>query len=61
MEFNIDKWRVMNVGRENPHKYNIIKVTLNKSECERDLGIQVSSDLRPRKQCIEVGNRANSV
>ena len=32
---------------------------LNRSECERDLGVQVSSDLRPRKQCIEARNRAN--
>ena len=55
MEFNIDKCKVMNVGRENPHnRYNISKVTRIKSECERDLGVQVSSDLRPRKQCIEV-------
>ena len=50
MEFNIDKYRVMNVGRENPYnRYKISKVTLNKSECEKDLGVQVSSDLCPRK------------
>ena len=30
MEFDIDKCRVMNVGRENPHnRYNISKVKLN--------------------------------
>ena len=40
-------------------RYNISKVILNISECERDLGVQVSSDLRPRKQCIEARNRAN--
>ena len=52
----------MTVGRENPHnRYNISKVTLNRSECERDLDVQVSSDLRPRKQCIEARNRANRV
>ena len=45
----------MNVGRKNPHnRYNISKVTLNRSECKRDLGVQVSSDFHPRKQCIEV-------
>ena len=59
MEFNIDKCRVMNVGRENPHKCN--KVKHNRSECKRDLGIQVSSDLCPRKQCIEASNQANRV
>ena len=40
MEHNIDKFRVMNVGRENPHnRYNISKVTLNRSECERYMGV----------------------
>ena len=35
MEFNIDKCRIINAGREIPHnRYNISKVTLNKSECE---------------------------
>ena len=57
MEFNHVKCRVMNVGRENPHnRYNINKVTLNKSECERGLTVQVSSYLRPRKLCIEARN-----
>ena len=61
-EFNHDKCRVMNVGRENPHnRYNISKVTLNRSECKRDLDVQVSSDLRPRKQCIEAKNRTNRI
>ena len=36
MDFNIDKCRVMNVGRENPHnRYNISKEKLNRSECEK--------------------------
>ena len=60
MNFNIDKCGVMNVGRENSHnRYNISKVTLNRSEWERALDVQVSSDLRPRKQCIEARNRGN--
>ena len=62
MEFNIEKCRVMIVGWENPHnRYNISRVTLNRSECERDLGVQISSDLCPRKQCIEARNQANRV
>ena len=36
MKSDIDMCRVMNVGKENPHKrYNIRYVTLNRSECER--------------------------
>ena len=54
MDFNIDKCKVMNVGRKNPHnRYNINRVMLNRSEWERDLGVQVSSDLHPSKQCIK--------
>ena len=50
----------MNVGSLNPHnRYNISRVMLNRSECERDSGIQVSSDLRPRKQSNEARNQAN--
>ena len=60
MDFNIDKCKVMNIGRENTqNRYNINSIMLNRSECERDLDVQVTSDLRPRKQCIEARNRAN--
>ena len=59
-QMGIDKCKIMNIGRENSqNRYNINRVMLNRSECERDLGVQVSSDLRPRKQCIEARNRAN--
>ena len=62
VDLNLDKCRVMNIGRENSHnRYNISKITLDRSECERYLDVQISSDLRPRKQCIEARNRANRV
>ena len=36
MEFDNDKCRAINVGKENPHyRYNISKLALNRSECER--------------------------
>ena len=57
MDFNIDKCKVMNIVKENPqNRYNINRLMLNRSECERDLGVQVSSDLHPRNQCIEAEN-----
>ena len=60
MEFNHEKCRVINIGRENPHnRFNISKVIRNRSECERFWVYR--SDLHPRKQCIEVRNRANRV
>ena len=40
------------------NRYNISKVNLNRLECERDLGVYISSDLRPRK-CNEVRNWGN--
>ena len=59
MDFNINKCKVMNIGMKNPqNRYNINRIMLNRSECDRDLGVQISSD-RPRKQCIEASNRAN--
>ena len=40
MNFDINKCKVMNIGRENPqNRYNINRVMLNRSECERDLGV----------------------
>ena len=37
MDFYIDKCRVMNIGRKNSHnRYNINRIMLNRSECERD-------------------------
>ncbi len=29
--------------------------------CERDLGVLMSADLRPRAQCVQARNRANRV
>ena len=50
MDFNIDKCKVMNIGRKNlQNRYNINRIMLNRSECERDLGVQISSDLRSKK------------
>ena len=50
MDFNNDKYKVMNVGMENDqNRYNINRVMLNRSQCETDLGVQVSSDHRPKK------------
>ena len=41
--------------------YTLNNNIINKSECERDLGVMVSKDLRPRQQCISARNKANRV
>ena len=62
MEFNIDKCSVINLGRENQHnRYTLRNVLLKKSKTERDLGVVVSTDLRPRQHCVAARNRANRV
>ncbi len=59
MEFNIGKCSVMSAGRNNHlHNYSLNDTPPGRSSCERDLGVLVSSDLRPRNQCIQAKNRA---
>ena len=62
MQFNINKCKVLSVGRGNPHsRYTLNNETLVGTGQEKDLGVIVSSDLRLRKQYIEARNRANRV
>ena len=62
MDFNITKCSVLNVGSRNPvNSYNLDNVTIGRTECERDLGVLVSPDLKFRKQCISARSRANRV
>ena len=41
--------------------YTLNDTTLERSYNVRDLGVQISSDLRPREQCIIARNRANKI
>ena len=60
MQFNVNKCSVLSVGRNNPqYDYTLNNTVLSHSSCERDLGVRVSSDLRPRNHCIAARNRAN--
>ena len=62
MKFNTSKCSVLNIGRTNTYNvYSLNNINLEKSTCERDLGVLVSPDLRPRKQCVNVRNKANRV
>ena len=62
MQFNVNKCSIMSVGKGNrPVDYSLVDTTLERSYSERDLGVQVSSDLRPREQCIIARNRANKI
>lgn len=67
MQLNVGKCKVMHVGRLNPHnKYtmsdqNNIEITLNETNCERDLGIFLSSDLKPTNQVNHAASTANKI
>jgi len=63
MELNISKCKVMNIGKKSPkHTYTMNKYTdnlatpLKKTTHERDLGIIISNDLKPAKQCAKAAN-----
>ena len=52
----------MSVGKGNrPVDYTLNNTTLGRSYVVRDLGVQISSDLRSREQCIIARNRANRI
>ena len=49
MQFNVKKCSIMSVGKGNrPVAYPLNDSTLGRSYRMRDLGVQVSSDFRPR-------------
>ncbi len=62
MRFNTEKCKVINVGRTNDNNnYKLVNDTISHSSCERDLGVMVTKDLKPRQQCIKVRNKANRI
>ena len=62
MKFNIEKCKVLKLGRlDNGSRYQLDNLDISISECERDLGVMVSKDLKPRQNCINVRNKANRV
>lgn len=65
LKFNTGKCKVMHVGHKNPTKYylyeNGIPVELQETKEEKDLGIIVTHDLKPSKQCIAAAAKGRSV
>ncbi|KAG7166732.1 RNA-directed DNA polymerase from mobile element jockey-like 30 [Homarus americanus] len=61
MKFNTSKCSVLNIGRTNTYNvYSLNNINLEKSTCERDRGVLVSPDLRPRKQVLGFISRSVS-
>jgi len=66
MKLNIEKCKVMHFGKHNTkHMYTMDSYTTNTpipletSEVERDLGIQLTTNLKVSHQCKTAANRAN--
>ena len=62
MFFNVNKYKVMHQGQNNPLvNYSLCGKTLNCVDEERDLGIIISNDLKVSKQCVKIVITANRV
>ena len=62
MAFNTKKCKVMHISPKNPrHKYKMNGEELMVTEEERDIGVTVTSNLKPRAQCSKAARTAQSV
>ena len=61
MAFNIQKCKVMHVGRQNSRaEYRMGGVALASTE-ERDIGVQITSNLKPAAQCAKAAKTGMTV
>ena len=62
MEFNVDKCKVMHLGRGNPcFSYTMLDKTLKITEEEKDVGVRVQKSLKPSAQCAAAARTAQTV
>ena len=62
MEFNVDKCKVMRMGTVSHNiSYQLNDKEIGTTQCERDLGVRVNKDLKPKEQVISVRNKANRI
>lgn len=69
MRLNIEKCKIMHTGKRNPQfKYSMQKyeslterIQITKTECERDLGVLISNDMKPSCQANKAASKANSI
>jgi len=60
MDFNVEKCKVMHIGRSNPeYKYLMNSHVLQEVKQEKDLGIMITSDLKSFSQVTEAYKKAN--
>ena len=62
MPFNLDKCKVMHIGQRNSKaKYELLGKELGICNDEKDLGVIITNDLKPSKQCTEVEKKAQKI
>jgi hypothetical protein len=62
MQFNVAKCKVMKFGRNNPnYEYEMRGQKLEEVDSERDIGVMVSSNLKPSAQCAKAAGTARAV
>jgi len=62
MEFNVAKCKVMHTGHRNPmYKYQMKGQELEETREERDIGVVVTSNLKPAAQCAKAAQTAQTV
>uniref|UniRef100_A0A8C5LWX5 Reverse transcriptase domain-containing protein n=1 Tax=Leptobrachium leishanense TaxID=445787 RepID=A0A8C5LWX5_9ANUR len=60
LSFNVDKCKIMHLGRKNPRaEYRIFDTVLTSTSEERDLGVIISEDLRVSSQCNRAAGNAS--
>lgn len=62
MLFNLNKCKIMHVGRNNPcYEYFMQGTKLGTTEEEKDIGVVVTKNLKPAVQCSKAAGRATAV
>ena len=62
MSFNVDKCHVLHVGRSNPgQKYFMAGKELAETDTEKDIGVLITSNMKPAKQCEKAARTANHI
>ena len=62
MSYNVEKCHVLHLGRSNPrHKYTMNGKVLVDTEMEKDIGVLVTTNLKPANQCEKAARTANHI
>ena len=62
MQFNVKKCHVLHIGKKNPHyKYYMNGSELTTVIEEKDIGVILTDNLKPARQCAEAARKASAV